>query len=345
MYGYDELIDILPEQILQKVTETEIFEMVLGEEIILDSNVRYVSPFRQDKSPGCRFETQEDGTLIFVDFGDPTGKTHRNCFNAVMDKYGCSFNTSLRIILANFGLSQDQADYEPVHINRKIIEEAPVPTIITCDYKGMEKRDRKYWSSFLITPDQLEEDKTFNVFRVTINSRKGKKSFQPFGLCYAFTGFKSGHVKLLQPYNDPKYKWITNCDENDIGNIENIPLVGEELIIQKSYKDHRVLRNADFGLNVVWTMNEGCVPDPRILLDLTQRFNLITIFYDNDEAGIEAASKLMGVFLLVNPQAKVRMVYLPRRKFPHKDPAAFVSKEGRKDLQEVLKYIGIKPKK
>lgn len=342
MYGYEEFIDVQPEHILQKVSQLDIMSMCLGEKAEL--GVRYVSPCRKDDNPDCRLEERFDGTILFIDFGEARGKTHRNCFRLVMDSYGVTYQTSLQIICSHFGLSTVSVNYEPIkvkpQVNNNSIETTPYQTIIDYRTREYNKHDIKHWSQYLIYPEHLLEDNTHAVSEIIIDSNKGRKSFKPFSPCYSFD-FKH-HVKLYMPYNNPKYKWITNCDENDIGNIENLPKTGEEVIIQKSYKDHRVLRNVDFGLNVIWTQNEGCIPDAKILLDLTLRFNVITIFYDNDKAGRLAALKLRNIILSINPSAKVRFVYLPRR-WGHKDPGEFINKEGRKDLQSVLQTIGIKP--
>ena len=335
MYGYEEYIDLTPEHILQRVSQLDIISLCLGEEAHIGA--RYISPCRNDENPDCRLEEIFDGTILFVDFGERGGKTHRNCFQLVMDSYRCTFQTALKIVCQQFGLSTYTEDYKPLKskpkVNNSSIETTPYQTMIDYTTRDYDKHDKKHWSQYLIYPHQLLEDGTSAVSEIHIDNHKGLKSFKPFSPCYALN-FKH-HVKLYMPYNNPRYKWITNCDENDIGNIDNLPRTGKEVIIQKSYKDHRVLRNLDFGLNVIWTQNEGCIPHDSILLDLTLRFETITIFYDNDKAGRLAALKLRRVILNINPNAKVRFVYLPRR-CNHKDPGEFISKEGRKDLQQTL---------
>lgn len=344
MYGYEDSFDILPEQLLQKIKAEEIFRWIFNDDI--NTSIRYTSPFRKDNNPDCRFQETIDGTLLFIDFGESSGRTHRTCFRAVMDNFKCTLPIALKLICNQFGLSENPVDYEPIKDedeSTKQEETKLFPTLITWETRPIERKDKIFWSQFIITPDNLKEDKTGIVSRIIIDSKKGKKSFSPMSICYSFDF--GHHVKLYQPYNNPKYKWITNCNENDIGNLQNIPIIGDELIISKAYKDHRVLRNIGFGLTaVIWFQNEGCIPNAKILLDLTLRFKLITIFFDNDKPGREAAEKVKAAILLVNPLAKVRCVWLPVRQFPYKDPSDFVKKEGRTDTQEVLKYIGINPK-
>jgi antitoxin component of RelBE/YafQ-DinJ toxin-antitoxin module len=339
MYGYADYIDVTPEQILQKVTQEEIIEFVLEQPFSF--KMRYCSPFREDKKPGCRFELRPDGTLIFIDWGEKfinPSKVHRSVFGMVMDKFGITMDGAIRLLCSQFGLSTSKDEYQPVdkvqYQKREIVD---TPTVITYEKKPFSRNNVLFWSQFLIRPEQVKEDNVFSARSFTISNNKGYRVITPYEHCYVYDFIDK--VKIYQPYNET-YKWITNCDENNIGNIDNLPPTGEELIVQKSYKDHKVLRILEIGLNVIWFQNEGCIPDILILINLTVRFKLITVFYDNDEDGIKAAMKLVEVFNMIKPNC-ARMVYLPLDKYKHKDPAAFINKEGRQELIEVLKYIGI----
>jgi hypothetical protein len=346
MYGYEDLIEVAPEQLLQKISQQEIFEWVL--KVPFDFNNRYCSPLRTDNHPGCRFEERPDGIVVFVDFGEKllTGNTHRSCFKMVMDAFNVTLPGAVRLICNKFGLSTNSLDYFEVEAKLSYEKkEAGFITDMTYDKKPFSKSDIIYWSGFMIKPEHLIEDNSFCVKRFTIKNHKGYRIISPYQHCYAFDFVDK--VKIYQPYNE-KYKWISSCDENCIGNIDNLPINGDELIIQKSYKDHRILRNLEWGLNVIWVQNEGCIPSIEILKNLTERFKIITIFFDNDADGLKAAYKLAHVFNELRPGC-VRIVYLPERR-KHKtlygkflkDPGEFYNKEGKQDLIKVLKQIGIR---
>lgn len=348
MYGFEDLIEVAPDQLLQKITQEQIIEWVLEQPF--DINARYISPFRKDEKPGCRLEVRPDGTILFIDFGEKllTGRTHRTCFGMVMDKYKVSMQGAIRILCNEFGLSTHRHDYQYIESPGYDYSKSGgivTPSTFTYDKKEFSKSDIIYWSGFMIKPEHLIEDNSFCVRRFTISNHKGFKLCTPYQYCYVFDFIDK--VKFYQPFNE-KYKWITNCDENCIGNIDNLPSHGKELFVQKSYKDHRVLRNLGWGLNVIWFQNEGCIPSLEILYNLTQRFDLITIFYDNDAHGIATAYKLVEIFNSLKPGC-ARMIYLPERRKHKKlygkflkDPAEFYNKEGRDDLIKVLKQIGIK---
>lgn len=328
MYGFQSDEKIAPSQVLQKITQEEIFAFILQRPVDLAD--RYISPFREDTSPGCRFEQRPDGVLMFVDFGDTKGRKHRNCFMMVMDKYDVTRDAAIDIILSKFNLSKTPQDYLPPLIEYKEeVEESP--KIITFDKIEYQKRDILFWAKFMINKQQLLEDNVYATNRFHITKNGKKRSIGVFSHCYAMDFIS--RVKIYQP-NSEKYRWITNCNENNIGNIDNLPATGDVLFIKKSYKDHRVIRNLGLGLNVIWFQNEGSVPDIPILKNLVDRFKLIVIFYDNDEPGVIAALKLVNIFNSLR-EGSCKMIHLPiyvNRQRQWKDPAQFISKEGRKDL-------------
>jgi hypothetical protein len=334
MYGYEEYIEISPEQVLQKITQEQIFSWVLKENF--SWTARYKSPFRaHSKDRGtCRFEQREDGTILFVDFGDLTGRTHRSCFRMVMDKERCNLTTSIKIICQHFGISTNKADYKPVIYTEYQTKTSSNRSSIIFTSKDYAKDDILLWSKWLIKVEHLEEDNVYNVRRYSI-TKDGKTShFTPYKYCYAIDFLDA--VKLYQPFQQD-LRFITNCNEDHIGNINNLPPIGHELIIQKSYKDHRVVRNIIDGLNVCWVHNEGCIPSEEILRILINRFSLITVFFDNDPTGIINGMKLVDAFNAIKPGC-ARLVHFPLN-MKQKDPGEFVEKEGRHDTLQLLKHI------
>jgi len=344
MYGFEEYVYLTPEEVLQKVTQEQILDWVLQETLGVPFNMsdRYISPFRTDNRPGCRFEQREDGAILFVDFGERhlSGNTHRSCFKMVQDAFSVDLQGAISLICSKFGLSTNTKDYTrvtPKDYGKPKFDNSA--SDIKYEKAPIQKRDKIFWSQFIITPEQLEEDNVFCAKKFSIRNRKGFRIIPVYGLCYAIDFIDK--VKIYQPYS-VDYRWITNCDENCIGNIDNLPSTGKELIIKKSYKDHRVVRNLLEGTNVIWFANEGAVPSMEILVNLVQRFEKITIFFDNDKAGIRAAVKLTDIFNSIRPNC-AHWICLPcwMDKPIYKDPAKLVSKEGRRDSIIQLNQIGL----
>lgn len=353
MYGYYNYVWLTPEQVLQKITQEQIFEYVLEQPFSFAN--RYTSPFREDKHPGCRFEQREDGTILFIDFGD-IGHTHRSCFGALIDKMSISMVTKVSLdeavkqLVDHFKLSTDSNDYEP-STNLLISPtrtEPNTPVTITYDKAQFSKSDIRFWSQFLIRELDLFEDRVFATHRFQIVKEGFKKTINVYGHCYAIDFLDA--VQIYQPYNE-KYKWISSTDIDHIGNFDNLPATGDDLIIASGYKDHRVVRNVLEGSNVIWFKNEGTIPSVYILDNLLIRFKRITVFYDNDLAGRLAARKLVdvlnGIAITQNRisasgwlHTKVRMIYLPQE-CGYKDPGEYVFREGRQDTLNILKQIGL----
>ncbi len=344
MYGFEEQIYLSPSDILQKVTQEQIFEFALEEPIHMGD--RYKSPCRTDKKAGCRFEVRPDGEILFVDFGEKylTGRTHRSCFGLVMDKYKITMSSCITLLCQRFGLSCNPSDYNspiPVKDMRVAPKENRIRSVITYVKRPIEKRDKVFLSESLIKPEHILEDNVHPISSFTLTNEKGRRTINLFKIAFAIDFIDQ--CKIYQPYSDPEYRFISSCDENKIGNIDNLPATGDELIIKKSYRDHRLLRNLDIGLNVIWFQNEGCVPSMEILTNLVQRFKQITIFFDNDFPGVIAAMKIVNILNSIRIDC-ARMVHLPifrNKSMLWKDPTEFYIHEGRKELLEVLKQIGI----
>jgi len=333
MYGYYEHSDITPEHLLQVVDQTKIFEWVIGEPVVIGN--LYKSPFREDHRPKCFFTQREDGIILFVDFGDRTGSTHRSCFKMVMDNYNPRLNLTqaLNLICNKFELSRDSTDYKPIEYAK--IKGKSYETVIEYIARDYESKDRKYWNTFLISIDNLKEDNVLAVSKFTKSNNKGVFSRHPSNICYAIDFIS--RVKIYMPKDSMKF--VTNCNENDIGNIDNLPHWGDRLIITKSYKDHRVIRNVLGFHNVIWLMNEGCEPDEYILKNLLSRFKEVIIFFDNDYPGFRAAYKLYKTLISFSPSHKIFIRYIPIQYKPIKDAGEFVAKEGRQDTLRLLTKI------
>jgi hypothetical protein len=332
MYGYYEYVELTPQQVLQKVSQQQIFEWILGEKI--EEGRRYRSPIRKDRQPGCRIDTLANGDMLFVDFGDTP--THRSCFKLAMDTHGASLQSVLTMICDAFGLSKNGNDYSPIPISFEFTGEPVKRTEIYYQTRKFGVKDKRFWNLCSITEEQLKEDRVAPASRVIIHNYKTSKvsSFRPQTICYAIDFGNA--VKLYQPYN-AQYKFITNCTVDHVGNINNISS-GDRLIIAKAYKDHRILRNLERP-NTIWLPSENIIPSKAILVDLCVRFKEIVIFFDNDEMGIKLAVKLMKVLDDIE-WGKARIVNIPI-KYRLKDLGDFLPKEGRQDTLKLLNQLEI----
>jgi hypothetical protein len=284
------------EDILSYVSQEEIFELVFGF-IPVEYDV-VCSPFRVDSSPGAYFEYYND-KMFFKDFGDPNTK-HRDCFNAVKDYYKLTnfFYVTCFIrdhLLVGKKLTRRNPELKYVAKEKKRSD-------IIFQSRLYQIQDKVFWSRYDITKENLLEDKVLPVTRYKVlNGKNGDYSNFTNTLCYAYTEFVSGRKKLYFPYKKSK-RFLTNCSKNDIGGLRSLDLQDSQLIITKSYKDWRVLKNQ--GYNSVWFQNEGMIPDDEYLIPLLDCFQDVIIFFDNDQTGISASLNLEQVIkkkININP--------------------------------------------
>jgi hypothetical protein len=180
------------------------------------------------------------------------------------------------------------------------------------------------------------EDLVIPVIKVSIVSSYDETySFEPSSVCYAYTEFEEDRKKLYFPYSSRR-RFISSCNKNDIGSVKHISTENNQLIIAKSYKACRILRN--LNLNSIWFQNEGMFPDNKILSSLLSPFNQIIIFFDNDTAGYTASENLSIKIKELTSSKEVRKVFLPIDNKKIKDPGEFVQKLGINALNQFIDH-------
>lgn len=324
-------------EILKYVTEEQIFELVFK---FKPEEYDYVaSPFRKDNNAGCWFQYYPSGKLKFTDFGSQTyinGKKMINidCFDAVQLFFNLTnLYSTLRFIKKHLIDGKELPErYEPNFIERKKRE-----TKILFDVRQFDNRDAQYYKRYEISSQNLIEDKVFGVKRFKlINSKNGDFSSRVYDLCYAHTDFEDGRIKLHRPQQQGKNRFLTTCNQNDIYGSKSLPFYGDLLVIKKSYKDYRVIKNQ--GLNTIAFQNEGMIPTNDVLLPICKRFRNIVVFFDNDVTGIEAANKVANHINSYYP-GKARPLHLDTSllQYSISDPSDLIYKKGRPILTEFLK--------
>lgn len=314
-------------KILKYVSEEDIYRMVFG---FRPEQYQYVtSPLRVDRHPGCWFEKTSYG-LVFRDF------SYRNrpldCFDVVQDYFKLpTFYATLKFIkdalIDGKQLDERYSTYIPVTDRRVEIQ---------CESRRFKKGDATYWKSFQISKQNLIDDKVFPVNRCQIfNSKSGDVDFRVRTLAYVYADFNDNRKKIYFPKRNKGQKFLTNCKKDDIGNINDLVPYGKQLIITKSYKDCRVVRNQ--GKSAIWIQNEGMIPSNRILVPIIKRFEKVSVFYDNDKTGIEASIKLSQLINKHFP-SKSSPMWLNTNYIQQgiSDPAELIYHQGKRELNQVL---------
>lgn len=346
MYGYNKYVPLNIDEVYKRATEKEIFGIVIQDEIVVDDGeTKYKAPYRHDNVGDCYFEMY-NGQLMFVDFASPFRMKSMNCITTIQKTYNISFAESLRLIndKLSLGLGDNLGKVREIIQSKDSVEEKNVNLIkervITILPRQFNYKDKHFWfNNYEITRENLIEDKVIPIELYKSTSRKGKPfSVRPFDVCYAYTDFEGDRKKIYRPNSPIKEgKWFTNCNQNDVGGITYLSESGDLLIIAKSYKDYRVIKNQ--GLNVIWFQNEGMIPSSEILLNLLSRFKKIIVWFDNDSAGITNSRLLVEYLKSFGTDNEISSIMLPPILLREniKDPSDYIAGKGRTILLEFMK--------
>lgn len=333
MYSYQSPVN--KGYIEQRYTDEDIFKHIFKQDIVLKKRM-YHAPYRDDEHGTCFFMMYQ-GKLIFCDFANTV--SHFTCYELYAKVYNIKKNLyqhiAEHVIPSNTksllkAQNNKKKKVKPKNNNNSGIFVAKQP---------FTKKDLDYWNKFGITKSQLLKDGVQSVQCIRIVNDDIDITFRINNLCFAYTEWENC-IKIYQPLVRKDKKWLTNCKPNAIGGTNTIPnqdKVDSTLIITKSYKDWRVLINAN--CYSIWLQNEVTLPDRDLLLCYIERFSDIVILFDNDNTGIINAKKCLEFINL--PQ--VRLIFTPYKN--NKDSADLFFNKGKDKLVEFLQSNNINFKK
>jgi 5S rRNA maturation endonuclease (ribonuclease M5) len=285
---------VIASELLQSLDQLYCWRSLLGYDIKLGDKI--LSPFRIDNNPNCILRYAPDGNILFSDLsrGD-----HVSIIEAVKRLKNLSYIESLNYLST---LKTNKIYHNPPKYKNQF-------RIIICPYIDKEKnpiyfkKDKEYWSKRLISSNNLKEDLVYRVKKFKCNSKKNPYVFTEHilnELCYSY--IVNNKIKLhFVETTDKSKRFISECGENEIGNLDNLPLYGNSLIISKSYKECRIIRNINY--NAIWVQGESIDIPKNIKINLLKRFKNIFILYDNDESGYLNAKKLKDKFNKIIPDS------------------------------------------
>lgn len=323
--------DLTIDKVVSQVSEEAIFQFVLG--YVPEEYDMVVNPFRDDdRNPGCYWTQGPNDRLVLVDYATNekvcgVSLGYFDCVGAVQIRYKLRVLEALEYILENVDV-HDYPDIEPI----KRFSGQEIPTIIQYRPRVFNNRDKRFWfDRYGITRAEMLEDGTEPVASIHISSRRTSGRIyvkRPFSSSYAFN-LPSGHKKIYMPHEVDRF--ISNCTQDDIGG-DTLPAdpTGKDLMVTKSYKDYRVLKNAGVPL-VVWFQNEGS--RPTMLKELCKGFRSVIFLFDNDRQGLFASHMLTQE--CGNPNARAESVPIIAKNI--EDPADLRHRRGQRELINFLK--------
>ena len=311
MYGFSNSMS--NNELFEKISQEAVFRHVFGDFKI---NNYLCSPFRKDDNPGCWIKWSGN-KLMFCDYAN---SSFLDMIGIIQEKHNLGYHEAIDFIADN------KFEGEPEYIKRSKQRAKSSFTLEFCP-KPFDKYAKSYWQQYDITSSQLIDDNIFSTAWFKFKNSTGSwTTISPHAAEASYTISMEQSLKICRPYvKNKRHKWITNATQNKIGGAEKLPFVGEDLIITKSYKDWRVLTN--LGLTAIWLQNEGQIPDSNILNPIVNMFDNVIVWFDNDNAGIQASKKLVSI---INNTyiGKANNITLPTKE---KDPADVI-KAGKKEF-------------
>lgn len=332
MYGKQQSNYIYTQDfIFSKVREEDIYNIVFNTKIEYDVHT-YKNPIREDKEGRCFF-TYNNGVLWFIDYGN-VDITHYTAITFIKEYYNLSHLEAMKYIAGYFNITEQSITVNENHIKYSTEHNIKERVNITYIKNKFENKDYAFWNKYFISKENLEEDNILKIIQMKIiNNTKTStiNFFKPVFVIYQ--SLDKERIKIYQP-NVKNFRFTTNCNKNDIGNIENYNSNNQNLIITKSYKDCRVLRNLNIpNTNIIWFQNEGSKPDDENVINKIKSHKNIILLFDNDNAGIKASKKIKN-YLFENYNIVVKLRYIPLKY--GKDISDLIAKEGKKYISEIF---------
>ncbi len=272
------------------------------------------SPFRKDDNPSFGIFLSATNELIFNDYKLGGGDFIK--FVSLMEN--CSYKEAMSILNKRYNVNL-------IDLNKPISSTYTKPPLIT--NKTVEKKsetwiniiprkwqlhDKQYWSQYEISKATLEYFDVSPISKFFIN-QYGYKAHK-----YAYAYYYEPSVyKIYQPYllvKDGKF-WSNIKNSEIYQGVNQLPDSGELLFITSSLKDVMVLYEA--GFSGIAPHTEHQILSEGLFSYYKSKWDLMIVLYDNDEAGILHANKMVDKF-------KLKSLVLPES--DTKDPSDFVKK-------------------
>lgn len=294
----------------------------LGHNIVLNKKV--LSPIRDEKDPSAVFFCTKSGDILLKDFGLSEDSV-LTIFKYLEIRHGWSFSECLQYIDRDFNLGYYNHVKKPVS-SGIIHNYKPELNSINIKVKrgSWSQRELFFWlSSFSLETLQKLPIKPLESYCLVkgnnINEFRRKKD----ELLFVFS-FGNAKYKIYRPNGTKKDKWMTNCDNDCLMGLDNLPIFGDSLFITKGMKELGILM--DLELNSVALQGENSYPSTDLIKQLLKRFKTVYTIMDIDKPGLKSS-------LYMQEKYGFKPIYLPKE---------FIEEDSKlKDLDSIKKKIGL----
>jgi len=329
-------IRLKPSDILSKISEYDIFKYYCSN--FESIGVSFLSDLRKTDTPNCRIFFTHSNELKYHDF--KLGET-LNCWQYVMEKFGCNFNEALNIVSNDFCIGSGISYIEPRVIvsndefKLKISNKPRDKSRLEIKSQGWNIKDFDFWSQFGIPLNTLDLSEAYpaNYVNIIKNNQRYCYSYKKTNPIYVYNEYDINlnflGYRVYFPFEDKNRKWINNSSSKAIQGIKLLPEKGELLILTKSMKD--VLTLYGLGYNAVSLASETTSLMEYEYNKLIHRFDNIVSLYDNDETGKKYSQNNLDIW-------NIFCTFIPENT-QCKDVSDLYKKVGKEECEKVLKKI------
>ena len=329
--------ELTTDNILSRTNEQTIFQYYCKP--FRNVGEKFNSELRDDPNPSAII-SHFDGKLWYKDFG-AIGQKAVDCFGYVMLKYSLTFMQALGIINLDLNLGlKNYIEYPPsleyvglpdnklINFNRAGFTSDKRVKAITPIYRNWLEIDVKYWKNkYYLDIPRLEFFKIHPISKVDIEGKLINVEIQT----YSYLVDKEDGIDIVKVYSPfSKYKWISNCKSYHYLGYNQLPWIGDNLIITKSLKDVAVL--SLFNLPAIAPQSEAQVISYEMYSKLRKRFTEFYVLYDNDAAGIAGAMETVEQYPDIIP------IFIPKESGV-KDISDFIDEYRYRATKELIKKL------
>lgn len=292
--GKDPTID----NVREKVSDQQIYEFYLNQ--VVSQNKKYISPFRDEKTPSLTFFAINAIEILWKDWGDTEQESPLGVVAFIMKLHNCSYFEALSIINRDMCLGLDGVG---VKVDGKVQPSTNVPKkssfevnnkhkLIEVEPQIFKKEDVSYWESYGITLPTLIRYSVRTVKYVWLNGTMVRIYSRSNPVYSYYLGEKDNkhYYKIYSPKSPKHKKWLTNAPQNIIQGINNLTWTDDKLIITKSLKDVMLLN--EMGIDAVAVQSETSPLEERTATLFMTSYDDIYVLFDNDEVGVKFSAKL-----------------------------------------------------
>ena len=170
------------------------------------------------------------------------------------------------------------------------------PTKIEKKARPWSVEDKNFWSEFHIPKHLLTKFGVQPIDYFWINEAR----YRCHSLSYVYN--INGRYKIYRPF-ETEGKWYSNTSKDDIQGWRQLKDNGDIVFLASSLKDVMCLNV--LGYEAIALQSEMQMPSAELIKQLSERFNVVAVLYDNDfekdaNPGQTMANKICAEFNLIN---------------------------------------------